>query len=153
MTSVTNSGVHSSASISPDGRLIAYIQNYKNQKGAVYLRQAGTNIETELFSRETGTFGMTAFSPDGIYLYFYLNDYASSESGIYRVPVIGGNATLMTSKAQNGHFSLSPDGKRASMVRGTTSKTARVNWYLWNSTALRRRHRYCPIPTTKYSFS
>jgi Tol biopolymer transport system component/DNA-binding winged helix-turn-helix (wHTH) protein len=117
MTSVTNSGVHNSASISPDGRLIAYIQNYKNQKGAVYLRQTGTNIETELFSRETGTFGMTAFSPDGVYLYFYLNDYTSGESGIYRIPVIGGNATLMTSKAQNGHFSLSPDGRRASMVR------------------------------------
>jgi Tol biopolymer transport system component/DNA-binding winged helix-turn-helix (wHTH) protein len=116
-STITNSGVNNSASISSDGRLVAYIQNHKNQKGALYVRQVGTNIEKELISDEHSNFGMTGFSPDGAYIYFYQHNTATNRKMLNRVPVLGGPVVLITDRLDNGYFSLSPDGKAAMVVR------------------------------------
>ncbi len=116
-STVTNSGVNNSASISPDGRLIAYVQNHKNQKGALYVRQVGTNIEKELFSDENSNFGMTGFSPDGAFIFFVQQDTASGKYLLNRVPVLGGPVVLMSDKCRNGHFALSPNATKAAVVR------------------------------------
>ncbi|MFT3746204.1 MAG: winged helix-turn-helix domain-containing protein [Pyrinomonadaceae bacterium] len=116
-TTVTNSSVNNSASISPDGRLIAYIQNHKNQIGALYVRQVGTNIEKELVSDKDSNFGMTGFSPDGAYIYYQQHNTATERNTLSRVPVLGGQPVVMTDKLDNGYFSLAPDGKKALIVR------------------------------------
>lgn len=116
-STITNSGVNNSASISADGRLIAYIQNHKNQKGALYVRQVGTNIEKELISDGDSNFGMTGFSPDGAYIYYHQHNTATGRNMLNRVPVLGGPSVLMTDKLDNGYFALAPDGKTAAVVR------------------------------------
>jgi Tol biopolymer transport system component/DNA-binding winged helix-turn-helix (wHTH) protein len=114
---ITNSGKLGASSIAPDGKFIAYVQNYTDGVGAIYVRQSDTNVETRLATHEKGEFGTTAFSPDGTIVYYAVNDASHPEFGLYRVPLIGGAPVRLVEKLDNGYFALAPDGKQAVVVR------------------------------------
>ena len=73
ITRVTNSGKTGIASISPDGKLIAYAQNFtpgnpRAGTGTLYVRQMGANNEIQLLEPGERIFGGTAFSPDSTFI-------------------------------------------------------------------------------------
>ena len=113
---VTSSGKLGASAISPDGKFIAYSQNYQTGKGTLFIRQTDTNTEMQLLEPDERTFGATAFSPDGAYIYYLVSDKRDPQTALYRIPVLGGQPTRITSNV-NYFFTLSPDGMRAAFFR------------------------------------
>jgi len=115
-TLVTNSGKVSNASISPDGKFIAYGENYERGEGVIYVRQTDTNREVKLLEPGKRTFGGTAFSPDGAFIYYVVYDKQDPHGALYRIPVLGGVATRVLPNF-GSMFSFSPDGSRVAFYR------------------------------------
>ena len=115
-TRITNGGKFGTSSISPDGKFVAYTQNYMSGVGMLYIRQIDTNTEVEILEPSESTFGSTAFSPDGAYIYYLVFDEHSPQTALYRVPILGGQPTRITSNI-NYYFTLSPDGMSAAFFR------------------------------------
>jgi len=116
VTRVTNSGKVGTASISPDGRFIAYDENYTSGKGTLYVRQVGTNNEIQLLDSDQRVFGGTAFSADGGLIYYVSYDRNDPQGALYRIPVLGGPPTRLIGDF-NSMFSLSPDGREVAFYR------------------------------------
>ncbi len=115
-TLVTNSGKASNASISPDGKFIAYGENYERGEGVIYVRQIDTNREVKLLEPGERTFGGTAFSPDGAFIYYVVYDKHDPHGALYRIPVLGGIATRVLPNF-GSMFTFSPDGLRVAFYR------------------------------------
>ncbi|MGB7068147.1 MAG: winged helix-turn-helix domain-containing protein [Pyrinomonadaceae bacterium] len=115
-TLVTNSGKASNASISPDGKFIAYGENYESGEGVIYVRQIDTNREVKLLEPGERTFGGTAFSPDGAFIYYVVYDKKDPHGALYRIPVLGGIATRVLPNF-GSMFTISPDGLRVAFYR------------------------------------
>ena len=113
---VTSNGTFGASAISPDGKFIAYSQNYQTGSGTLFVRQTDTNTEMQLLEPDERTFGATAFSPDGAYIYYLVFDKRNPQTALYRIPVLGGQPTRITSNI-NYFFTLSPDGMRAAFFR------------------------------------
>lgn len=113
---LTNSGKFVAATISPDGKFVAYAQNHASGEGMLYIRQLETNTERKLLEPAERNFGTIAFSPDGSFLYYIAYEPGDPEGAIYRIPVIGGSYAKIVRGVKN-MFSLSPDGKRAAFYR------------------------------------
>jgi DNA-binding winged helix-turn-helix (wHTH) protein/Tol biopolymer transport system component len=120
---VTNSGKVAASSISPDGKFIAYVQNYLSGEGMVYVRQTDTNREIKLIDPIEAVFSGTAFSPDSRFVYYAAIDKREPNGALYRSPVLGGVSTRL---AQNfgSMFTISPDGRQAAFYRKNESRTA-----------------------------
>lgn len=114
---ITNSGKVGAVSISPDGKFIAYLQNYTDGVGTVYIRQTDTNIENRLVTYEKGEFGMTAFSTDGAFVIYAARHETHPDFSLYRVPITGGTPARLIEKLGAKHFALSPDGTEIVVVR------------------------------------
>jgi len=117
ITRVTNSGVVGTASISPDGRFIAYDEAYTSGKGTLYVKQTGTNNEVQLLEPGRRFFGGTAFSPDGSFIYYVSYEKDDPKGALYRIPVLGGPTTRLIGNFDS-QFTLSPDGRQVTFYRG-----------------------------------
>src|SRR5436189_821182 len=113
---ITNSGKVGAATISPDGKFVAYIQNYTLGEGMLYVRQVETNTEAKLLAPEERVFGSISFSPDSAFVYYITYDKRDPGGALYRIPVLGGQPTRVLANVKF-MFSLSPDGKRAAFYR------------------------------------
>ena len=78
ITPITSSGNIHSATISADGKWLAYIQDEKNGHG-VWVRQLGTGSTAQVVPGTPGEIFGIVFSLDGNYLYY--NKATSGESG------------------------------------------------------------------------
>jgi len=121
ITRVTNSGKSGIATISPDGKLIAYAQNYtpanpSSGTGILYVRQIGANHELQLLESGERIFGGTAFSPDGTLIYYVIYDKRDPKGALYRIPSLGGPPLRLLGDISS-MFSLSPDGRRVTFYR------------------------------------
>ncbi|CAN5610703.1 hypothetical protein BH20ACI4_BH20ACI4_05930 [soil metagenome] len=113
---ITNGGKYGAATISPDGKFVAYVQNYTSGEGMLYIRQIETNTEIKLLAPAERNFGSISFSPDGTFIYYIAYEPTDPEGALYRIPVIGGGAVKVLDNVKF-MFSLSPDGKRAAFYR------------------------------------
>lgn len=113
---ITNTGKMSAATISPDGKFIAYSQNYTEGAGTLYVRQIDTNTEAQLLEPDERIFGSKAFSPDSAYIYYIVYDKRDPDGALYRISVLGGQAVKMLDGVRL-MFTLSPDGKRVTFFR------------------------------------
>ncbi len=106
------------ASISPDGRYVAYAM-YK--KGAVSLRlkQVSTGSDREIVAPiQDGGISATVFSPDGELVYYNLTHSETSPLGtLYQVPVIGGREPKKILERLRSIGSFAPDGKEFAFIR------------------------------------
>ncbi len=116
ITRITNGGKYTAATISPDGKFVAYCQNYSSGEGMLYVRQLETNTERKLLQPADRNFGTVTFSPDGTFLYYIAYEPADPEGALYRIPVIGGEASKILDGVKF-MFSLSPDGKEVAFYR------------------------------------
>jgi Tol biopolymer transport system component/DNA-binding winged helix-turn-helix (wHTH) protein len=121
ITRATNSGKSGAGAISPDGKLIAYVQNYtpgnpSAGSGSLYVRQVGANHEVQLLEPGERVFGGTAFSPDSTLIYYVVFDKRDPKGALYRIPALGGPPTRLLGDIIS-MFSLSPDGNRVAFYR------------------------------------
>ncbi len=113
---ITNGGKFVAATISPDGKFVAYGQNYTSGEGMLYIRQLESNTERRLLRPADRNFGTLSFSPDGTFVYYISYEPDDPEGALYRIPVIGGAASKVIDDVKF-MFSLSPDGKEAAFYR------------------------------------
>jgi eukaryotic-like serine/threonine-protein kinase len=99
------------ASISPDGRLIAY--GRREGERSLRVKQVATGSEVTVVPPQPGLFGSGAgFTPDGNYLYYPHGDPANPNNvNLYSVPSLGGTPRQVVSDVASA-AAFSPDGKR-----------------------------------------
>jgi Tol biopolymer transport system component len=102
----TDSGLTTGATISPDGKLVAYASD----RGAsdnldVYVQQVDSGGVVRITSDPADDYDPT-FSADGAQIAFRSD---REGSGIYIAPALGGEARLLVPKGRRPRFS--PDGR------------------------------------------
>ena len=117
VTRVTEAGNHGAASISADGKFVAYVQNATpGMTGMLYLHQVETNTVRELLEPDYRVFGCTDFSHDGSLIYYAVIDAADPQPALYSVPVLGGAPKRLMGYFHEC-FSLSPESDRIAFFR------------------------------------
>jgi Tol biopolymer transport system component len=118
LTKVTEDGLAGEvATMSPDGRLVAYVKA-EGQKTGLYVKQLATGSEVTVVVPGDEFYWLGAcFTPDGNYLYYSRQDPENGgNANLYRVPSLGGNAVKVVSDVASGP-SFSPDRKRMVYTR------------------------------------
>jgi len=112
ITSLTQSGDVTQASLSPDGKYLAYIRTDGRQR-SLRLKQIATGSDQELVPPGEGLITDPRISPDGNFIYYHVSDDGGS---IHRVPLLGGRSRRIISDADE-RFALSPDGRTIAFNR------------------------------------
>ena len=120
VTRITANGKASSAAISPDGRYIVHVVSDAGLQ-SLELRQVATNTNLEILAPSEVFYSSLTFSQDGNYIYYVMFDRNRPTSGLYRKPVVGGEATKIAGNIVS-RPSLSPDGKSLAFLRGNSTE-------------------------------
>ena len=105
------------ASISPDGRFVAY--GRRDGERSLRVKQVATGSEVTVVPPQPGLFlsGGATFTPDGNYLYYTHSDpNAPNSFNLYTVPSLGGTSRLLVSDVAST-AAFSHDGKRIAYRR------------------------------------
>ena len=117
VTKLTTNGNALMASISSDGKYVAYVTG-ESGKQSLWLRQVDINSNAQLIAPREGHYLGTAFSPDGNYIYFgYAESQRNDAEQIFRLPVLGIGAAATRIELQEGLPNLSHDRKRLAFIR------------------------------------
>ena len=117
VTKLTTNGNALFASISPDGKYVAYVKS-ENGKESLWLRQVGSAGNLEVVQSREGRYLGVAFSLDGNSIYYgYATSGATDTAEIYKVPSLGTGAPPTKVNPEEGPRSLSHDGKRIAFLR------------------------------------
>jgi Tol biopolymer transport system component len=111
---VTASGKVTGASISPDGKFVAYTYSDQGEQ-SLWVRQMGTGQSLQLIAPERAAYWGTSFSPDG-QIYFGLKRATPVTDGIFRISPLGGTPQKIIDEADSPP-AFSPDGKRMAFLR------------------------------------
>ncbi len=110
---LTDNGRANLAGVSPDGKLIAFVNNQDGQQG-LSVRQVATGSSVEIVPPANVEFYQPSFTPDGDYIF-----YVTSDRGIgtvYQVSTLGGqNKKILVDI--DSPVSFAPDGKRFAFIR------------------------------------
>jgi serine/threonine protein kinase/Tol biopolymer transport system component len=122
ITRLTNSGKVGAASISPDGKYVAYSALDESGQSSLWVRHVATTSNVQIVPPAGADvqFGGAAFSPDGNYIY-YIRREKNAPGVLYQVPVLGGTSKKLLEDA-GGAISFSPDGKRFTFIRRYASQ-------------------------------
>jgi serine/threonine protein kinase len=118
VSKLTESGKVGTATISPDGRYVAYTIKETGRSG-LWIRQIATQSTVQLAPpTDKGYFGTLTFSPDSDYLYFVqTQNTAQGETEAFFVPTLGGTPKSLSRDVDSG-IGISPDGKSIAFVLG-----------------------------------
>jgi serine/threonine protein kinase/dipeptidyl aminopeptidase/acylaminoacyl peptidase len=121
ITRLTNNGKVTTATISPDGKYVAYAAlDELGQRGLwVKYVATGSNVEIVPPLGPDVVFGQLTFSLDGNYIY-YLRGERGPPFSLFQVPVLGGTSKKILEGASR--ISFSPDGKRFAFQRRYASE-------------------------------
>lgn len=115
MSLLTNNGKAASASISPDGKYMAYVMN-DSRGHSISVKDIITSSETEIVPpSSTAIILQTEFSPDGRYVFYLKNEKETSD--VYQVGMLGGIPKKILSDVAPTGFSISRDGESLAYVR------------------------------------
>jgi eukaryotic-like serine/threonine-protein kinase len=121
ITRLTSNGKVGNASISPDGKYVAYSALDDLGQSSLWVKYVATSSNVQIVppAGPDVIFGQSTFSPDGNYIY-----YLSAERGrvpvLYQVPVLGGTSKKLLENVSR--ISFSPDGKRFAFERRYASE-------------------------------
>ncbi len=110
---LTDNGTANLAEISPDGKLVAFI-NRQEGKESLAVRQVVTGNIIPLVQPTAMNFYHPSFTPDGNFVY-----YVTVDKGIgtlYQVPALGGDIKKIIVDVDS-KVTFSPDGKRIAFIR------------------------------------
>jgi serine/threonine protein kinase len=109
------------ASISPDGRLVAY--GRREGQRSLRVKQVATGSEVTVVPQQAGFFGSGAtFTRDGNYLYYTHTDAGNTQNvSLFSVPSLGGEPRQIVSDVFSA-VAFSPDGKRMTYRRSIQDK-------------------------------
>jgi eukaryotic-like serine/threonine-protein kinase len=121
ITRLTNNGHVESASISPDGKYVAYSALDESGQSSLWIRHVATtsNVQIVPGAGPEVLFKLPVFSRDGNYV-FYLKIEKNESPVLYQVPVLGGTSKKIL-EAVPAPISFSPDGKSFTFFRRDTS--------------------------------
>jgi serine/threonine protein kinase/dipeptidyl aminopeptidase/acylaminoacyl peptidase len=122
ITRLTSSGKVGSATISPDGKYVAYNVLDDLGQASLWVRYVatGSNVQIVPPAGADVSVGQTAFSPDGNYIYYLRNEKLRVPGVLYQVPVLGGTSKKLLENVSQ--ISFSPDGKRFAFERRYASE-------------------------------
>jgi len=124
VTKLTTNGNALFASISPDGKYVAYIKN-EGGRQSLWLRQVSSAGNLEVVPPREGQYLGLAFSPDGDSIYYGYTSSSANDSGeIYRVPVLGTGAPPVKVNPEEGPSSKSHNGMRIAFLRHSRASQA-----------------------------
>lgn len=108
----------SNASISPDGKYVAYAV-YQKETVSLHLRQVSTGSDREIVAPVgNASITGTVFSPDSELVYYNLRHRDTSPLGaLHQVPVIGGREPRRLLEHLSSIIGFAPDGKRFAFFR------------------------------------
>lgn len=121
ITRLTNSGKVGAASISPDGKYVAYSAFDESGQSSLWVRHVATTSNVQIVPPAgiDVIFGGATFSPDGNYIY-YIRREKNTPGVLYQVPVLGGTSKKLLENVTP--ISFSPDGKRFTFIRRYASQ-------------------------------
>lgn len=103
------------ATISPDGNYFVYASR-DSEQAHLWLQQTGQPNRLEIIPPFAGGIYGTTFTPDSQYIYFFGSEKAEAQSGLYRVPALGGVFTKILTDISSP-VSFSPDGRKLVFIR------------------------------------
>lgn len=110
---LTDNGRARFASVSPDGKLVAFINDREGQQ-SLSVRQVATESSVEIVPPVNLEFHQPTFTPDGNHIF-----YVSNNRGIgtaYQVSTLGGESKKILTDVDSP-VTFSPDGKRFAFIR------------------------------------
>ncbi|MGC1637999.1 MAG: protein kinase, partial [Candidatus Acidiferrales bacterium] len=127
---LTSTGNIHSATISADGKWVAYVADVKGSHG-IWIRQVATGSTAQVEIGSPGEIEGLTFSPDSNYLFFVKRDEAAGVGTVFQVASLGG-APRQIMVDVDSPISFSPDGKRFVFVR-QVSKAKTSNLIIANA--------------------
>jgi eukaryotic-like serine/threonine-protein kinase len=127
---ITSTGNIHSATISADGKWVAYVADEKGSHG-IWIRQLATGSTAQVELGSPGEIEGLNFSLDGNYLYFVKQDESVGVGSLFQAPSLGGAPRQVITDVDSP-ISFSPDGKRFVFVR-QSNKNKTSNLILANS--------------------
>jgi Tol biopolymer transport system component len=115
ITRVASNGRSTVATISPDGRLLAYSID-EGGKQSLSIKQMASGTDIQIVPLADVHFVGSAFSPDGNYLYYVSASNPTDRGALYQVPVLGGVPKRIVDDL-HARIAISPDGQRFAYVR------------------------------------
>lgn len=119
VSKLTSEGDVSRATISPDGKYLAFVKNQQGEQSIFTKQITGTEAFEVLPSKNQRIVGLT-FSPDGSQLYYtgYENVSATTPAigHLYRISMLGGTPREILADIDSP-ADISPDGKQIAFIR------------------------------------
>ncbi|MFA5833611.1 MAG: protein kinase [Bacteroidota bacterium] len=115
MSRITSTGKIFSASISQDGRYVAYVQLDKG-KYSLWVKQLATSSNIQIRIAQKAAIADPVFSNDGNFIFYRMGDDVLDNYSLYKIPVLGGNSVKILDNVQSS-VTLSPDGKQLAFRR------------------------------------
>jgi serine/threonine protein kinase len=127
ITPITSSGNVISATISPDGRYMAYVESDQGRQ-SLWLRQMAGGQTLRLTPEDTVAFWSHAFTPDGNQVVYGLKSRTDRGGALYSISTLGGTPRRLIAEIDSSP-TFSPDGRRMAFLRAqhpTTEQSALV---------------------------
>lgn len=115
MTRLTHTGNAMRATISPDGKYVAYVKDEAGQQSLWLIQVATASDEQIVPPTEVHYYGIT-FSHDANFIYYVVVEKNSSTGVLYVKPVLGAAGRKLIANVDS-RITLSPDGKQLAFVR------------------------------------
>jgi Tol biopolymer transport system component len=107
-----------SVNISPDGKYVLYAKT--GPPSSLWLHQISTGSNVQIVGALDGQFRGTTFSPDGEFVYYGFEPRVVTAEvpyvALYRVPVLGGDAKLVSTHVHSP-ITFSPDGTKIAYIQ------------------------------------
>ncbi|BCS34994.1 hypothetical protein TBR22_A42200 [Luteitalea sp. TBR-22] len=115
---LTASGLVISASISPDGRYLAYVESEHGQQ-SLWVRQVATGQTLRLMPEDSVAYWSHTFTPDGNAIVFGQKSRTQPTGALFSISPLGGTPRLLV-EGMDTPPTFSPDGARMAFVRART---------------------------------
>ncbi|MGH9947109.1 MAG: hypothetical protein ACRD6X_07925, partial [Pyrinomonadaceae bacterium] len=119
LTRLTNNGKVSAATLSLDGKFIAYVLS-EAEGNSLWVRQTDAANDTRIVAPVKAQFWGLTFTPDGMHIYYNLFTSDKSDLEIFRIPSLGGVSEKIPNVIAS-FLSVSPDGKHIAYIQSDSA--------------------------------